>query len=130
MSLIDSIRRDANKITTSNSGFSVPVLFTTNASYNITPVVVTVNAIATVIAITVDDQGTIIRGKNARIIVSESALVGLSYPVRNVANKVRIKDDYISFVTSSGNTYNGVIREVLPDETNGLITLLLGDNLL
>ena len=129
MGINADIISDVQAILTDTDEYAVPVTLTTGAAY--TPMTsVTGAGLAIKHSIVVNPQtGTTVRGKTARVTISEAAWVALNYPVRNSNNVVRLKDDLVSFVDSAGITYNGIVREVYPDETTGCIVCILGDNI-
>ena len=74
-----------------------------------------------------DMDGNVVSSKNAHVCVSEKDLSEAGYPVRNAKQEINLHQHKVSFKDSSGVVKNYVVRENFPDETLGLITLILGD---
>ena len=72
-------------------------------------------------------DGSPVSSKNAHACVSETELTALGYPVRNPNGEIDFRQHKISFIDSSGVKKHYAVRETFPDETLGLITLILGD---
>ena len=77
--------------------------------------------------ISFDSDGLPINGKNAHVTVDEKFLVDNGYPVRNSGGEVSLLKYKVSVPDSSGLVKNYVVKENFPDETLGLIVLILGD---
>jgi len=68
-----------------------------------------------------------VNSKNARATIDEDVLVANGYPVRNANKEIALKSHLVSFKDSSGEVKNYFVRESFPDETIGMICLILGD---
>jgi hypothetical protein len=88
---------------------------------------VTVKGLAVKHHTKISTDGLPVNSKYVRISVSEASLVALEYPVRNGKNEVSMRKHKVAFKDSTGEERNYIIQETIPDETIGLITLLLGD---
>jgi len=71
--------------------------------------------------------GMTVNVKNVHISVSERTLAAKPYTVRNASGEVALKNHLVKFADSSGVIKNYIVDECYPDETLGLITLILGD---
>jgi len=74
-----------------------------------------------------DTDGQPVNAKNVHICIDESFLVSNNYPVRNAKGEISLLKHFVSFVDSSGTAKKYVVRENFPDETLGLIVLILND---
>jgi len=127
MGLMEQARADILQITTDKkAGWAIDISFTTPNGYS-PAVTVTISGIAIKHSIVNNEYGAPIKGKTARVSISEAALVAMEYPVRNGDNKVSLNKHTVSFVDSAGLTYHGIITEIYPDETTGSIVCTLGD---
>lgn len=93
-------------------------------------VTVTVDAIHNKIGRKLDTAtGMIINTKNASIVVAESVLLTADplYPVRDSNEEVDMNGHFIDVADNSGVTKYYIVKETIPDEFLGLITLMLGD---
>lgn len=121
------IAEDIVDITTSSDEFADPITFATPAAID-PPVTVTINGIAIRHSTAVNDMGAGVIGKIARVTICEAALVAAGYPTRNADNKIALVNHKVSYSDANGDTYNAVIREVVPSHKFGLIVCHLGDN--
>lgn len=123
MGLMAQIIEDAAGFISDIDGFAVPILFTTpggTISQNI-------NGVAINHSTTVNDFGAPIRGKTARVTISENLLNATEYPVRNTDNTIALKDHLVSWTDSAGLFYYGIITEILPDRSLGLVRCIVSD---
>lgn len=124
-SLFDIIKRDA-KFIVNKGGYQVDIEMITpngNKTANITGWAVKVSG-------SFDSDGNQVNTKNVHITIDENVLIALGYPVRT--NKKGIEEvdliqHRVSFKDSTGVEKNYKVRENIPDENLGLITLWLGD---
>src|SRR6478736_10218660 len=124
-SLFDIVKRDAKRIINSG-GYQIDIEIKTpdnSMTVNITGWAVKHFA-------SFDSDGNQVNTKTVRATVDEAVLIALGYPVRS--NKKGIPEidmikHKVSFVDSSGNLTNYIVRENFPDENLGLIVLMLGD---
>lgn len=121
-SLFQLAKRDSRKFVT-KGGFEETITIVTPAKDK----TLTLTGFATKHHINFDSDGNQINSKNVHICISESDLVANSYPVRNAKNEIFLLKHLVSFPDSSGVVKNYVVRENYPDETLGLIVLILGD---
>lgn len=121
-SIFQLAKRDAKKFVTSG-GFEETITLVTPTKDK----TLTLTGFATKHHINFDSDGNQINSKNVHICISESDLVANSYPVRNAKNEIFLLKHLVSFPDSSGVIKNYVVRENYPDETLGLIVLILGD---
>lgn len=77
--------------------------------------------------ISFDSDGNQVNTKNARATIDEAVLVANGYPVRNANKEIALKMHLITFKDSSGEDKDYIVRESFPDETLGMICLILGD---
>jgi len=121
-SIFQLAKRDAKHIVT-KGGFEVNLILRTPAQ----DLSIEITGFATKHWNSFDSDGTPINAKNVHVCVSESDLVSKGFPVRNSKGEVSMLKCKISFSDSSGVEKNYVVRETMPDETLGLIVLILGD---
>lgn len=117
MSLHERAKQDIQTITSNSLEFGVPVLFVSPLSESIT-----VNCLPSNHHTGFDSDGTRVNSKMASIAVSEQLLIDEGYTYRNAKNEITFKDHII---TLEGVKF--VAREWFPDETVGLIILILGE---
>jgi hypothetical protein len=117
MGLLDIVKRDIADITGNSDQFGVTIVLTNGTDT------------ATVIGTTsshylkVDPEtGLPMRGKNVHVSVSMSLLTAEDYPFRNNSGEIALIGHR---ATVQGATL--IVREVWPDETCGLIVMILGD---
>lgn len=122
MGILDLIREDVNMITADLDGFGVEMLFEAPS-----PSVAVANVVGlhTKHNMAYSPEGRPVNSRTAHITVAESALVELSYPVRNAKGEVYLKDHQVSVKDSTGTLYTYKITEFMPDETVGTITCQL-----
>ena len=121
MSIIEKAIADVKKITSDSNGFGVTMTITAPDSSS-------VQFVGTYSQhhMSFDTEGLMTSSKNAHCSVSESILTGLGYTVRNANNEVALLGHRINLTDSSGTARTYVVREQYPDETVGLIVLILG----
>lgn len=120
-SILQRARLDAKRYVTSG-GFE--------ETMTLTPVVglpLTFTGYATKHWISLDSNGLPVNGKNAHVCVDESILIANNYPYRNAKGEVMLKRHKVDVQDSTGIVKNYVVDEQYPDETLGLIVLILGD---
>jgi hypothetical protein len=123
-SILQLAKRDSKKFVTSG-GFEETITMVTPTR----DMEISLTGFATKHWINFDSDGNSINSKNVHICIDESLLVSKGYPVRNAKGEVSLTKHLVAFVDSSGLIKNYVVRESFPDETLGLIVLILGDYL-
>lgn len=124
-SLFDIIKRDA-KFIINSGGYQIDIQMTTKDGDK----TVNIKGWAVKVSGSFDSDGNQVNTKNVHITIDEQALMTLGYPVRT--NKKGIEEvdliqHKVNFADSTGVVKNYVVRENIPDENLGLITLWLGD---
>ena len=120
--LFNIVKRDAKQFINSG-GYEVNLQITTpdnNLTINITGWAVKHSG-------SFDTDGNQVNTKNVRATVDESVLIANGISVRNTRDEVSLLKYKVSFIDSTGNLKNYIVRENLPDENLGLIVLILGD---
>jgi len=124
-SLFDIIKRDAKHII-NKGGYHIDIQMITkdgDKTVNITGWAVKVSG-------SFDSDGNQVNTKNVHVTIDEKILMDLGYPVRSFKKKIEEVDlvgHKVSFKDSTGILKNYIVRENIPDENLGLITLWLGD---
>jgi len=125
-SLFDLVKRDA-KFFINKGGYQVDIEMITkdgSKTINITGWAIKVSG-------SFDSDGNQVNTKNVHITIDESILTSLGYPVRTDKkggiSEVDLLHHKVNFKDSSGEVKNYLVRENIPDENLGLITLWLGD---
>lgn len=77
--------------------------------------------------IQIDEEGAPINSLNAHIAVSTETLDAASYTYKNADNRVDMKNRRVIVADSSGTPRNYTVSQWFPDETLGLIVLILQD---
>ncbi len=123
--ILQLAKKDAKKFITSG-GFEENITLETPSS----DLIVNITGFATKHHINFDSDGLPINSKNVHICISETDLVGLSYPVRNAKSEISLKGHFVTFKDSSGLDRNYKVNENYPDETLGLIVCILSDRII
>lgn len=124
-SLFDIIKRDA-KFIVNAGGYQVNIEMITkdgSKTVNITGWAVKVSG-------SFDSDGNQVNTKNVHCTIDEDVLIGLDYPVRTNKKgiaEVDLLQHKVNFKDCTGVLKNYIVRENIPDENLGLITLWLGD---
>mgnify|MGYP003649336692 CR=1 FL=1 len=124
-SLFDIIKRDA-KFIVNSGGYQVDISMTTKDD----SFTVDFTGWAVKVSGSFDSDGNQVNTKNVHCTIDEDVLKSLNYPVRTFKKKIEEVDligHKVSFKDSSGVLRNYIVRENVPDENLGLITLWLGD---
>ena len=74
-----------------------------------------------------DTDGLPVNSKNVHVTIDESVLVVNGYPTRNRKGEISLLKHIVSFPDSSGVNKEYYVKENFPDETLGLIVLILAD---
>lgn len=119
MSLLEQIRADIKDIISNEDEFGVSI---TLVSSTVTKTVV---GLHTKHHLGIDTDGNMVNTKNAHIAISESNLTG--YPVRNAKGEVSMRGHLVLCKDSTGVEKTYKIEQTFPDETVGLIVIILGD---
>lgn len=115
--------RDANRIVM-QGGFQDDILLTNPAN----TLTVTTTGFRTKHWINYDNDGNLtVDTKNAHVCVSEADLTLKGVQVRNNKKEVRLKDYIVQAKDNTGELKKYKVLRNLPDETLGLIVLILGD---
>lgn len=122
MSLIESAKKDIQTILNSVDEFAINIkLIDTNG------IEYALKGLHTKHHIKIDTDGNLINGKNAHLSVSEYDLIELNYPYRNLQGEVTLKNHTIKAKDSTGIEKLYLIDQWFPDETIGMITMILTD---
>lgn len=122
MGLLDSARRLWQNKTSNPDAFGVTLSFTAPGGQTATIV-----GHHTKHHLQVDTGGQAVNGTNIHVTVSEKLLTDLAYPVRNADGEVTLYSHRVSAKDSTGNTRHYVVREQFPNETVGVIVMILGE---
>lgn len=121
-SLLDLAKRDS-KFFVTKGGFQESIELTTKSR----DMSVSLNGWATKHHISFDTDGNQVNSKNVHCTIDENELISLGYPTRNARNEIDFLKHFVSFKDSSDILRNYIVKEQFPDETLGLIVLILGD---
>jgi len=123
MGLIEQATQDWQQFTSDSiNGFGVDI--TLKASpYEI----VTVVGLHTKHHLGIDTDGNMVNSQKASVSISEKLLADASFPVRNAAGEVAMMDVIVSVKDSTGILKNYSVMQQFPDETIGMIVLILED---
>ncbi len=122
--LLQLAKRDA-KFFVNKGGFQETITMVTPSNDK----TISLTGLATKHWINFDTDGMPVNSKNVHVCIDESKLIELSYPTRNAKGEIALLKHKVSFADSSGLIKNYIVRENFPDETLGLIVLILGDYL-
>ncbi len=118
--VLDMAREDLIEIT-SDGGFQTDVTVITQDQVT----TVEVPAIAMKHHMAFDSEGQKMNSKQPHVSISESTLIDAGYPVRDGNNDVSMIGHVVKYVDSSGVEGLYTVNENYPDETLGLIVLIL-----
>ena len=121
-SIFQAMKADAKKIITAG-GFEVDINLSTPSG----DMTLQITGLASKHHLSFDSDGSTMSSKNAHCCVSEEALSAENYPVRNASQEIDLKKHKVSFKDSSGVVKTYMVKDHYPNETLGLITLILGD---
>jgi hypothetical protein len=125
-SLFDIIKRDA-KFIVNSGGYQVDIEMITPDGYK----KANISGWAVKTSGSFDSDGNQVNTKNVHCTIDENALISLGYPVRTNKKggilEVDLMQHKVSFKDSTGELKHYQVRENMPDENLGLITLWLGD---
>ena len=122
--LMQLAKRDSRHIVT-KGGFEVEITLSTRQD----DLTISLTGFATKHWNSFDSDGLPINAKNVHICVSETDLNELNFPCRTSKGEINLLKCKVSFVDSSGISKKYVVEENMPDETLGLIVLILKDYL-
>lgn len=122
MSAIDQMNAAIASISSNPLGFNEAVVFTARTGET-----ATIYCIPNKIGRKLEtNTGMIINTKNPSVVFSE-ANMPTDYPVRNDDGEVAMIGDRVTMADSTGIQKEYIVQQNIPDETIGLITLILGD---
>ena len=123
MSLITQAQKDAQQFLGNVSDFGIAITLT---APDLT--VVVVNGWHTKHHTGFDvESGVIVNSKMGSVAIHELDLVAAAYPFRDANDEVDLLNHLVSVADITGTQKQFVIRENYPDQTLGIITLILGD---
>lgn len=120
---MDLIKADAQEIVTNGNDFGTALELTTADGAT----TVVVNGLATSHHLRIEYDGTPVSGRNVHVSVSEAALVALSFPTRNSANEIKLRNCTVKWTDATGVEATYIIADAHPDNTIGLIVCTLKD---
>lgn len=123
--LFDIIKRDA-KFIVNSGGYQVDIEMITPDGYK----KVNITGWAVKTSGSFDSDGNQVNTKNVHCTIDENALISLGYPVRSNKKGIQEVDllqHRVNYKDSTGELKNYIVRENMPDENLGLITIWLGD---
>lgn len=125
MNFFDLVKRDAKRFVNSG-GYNVSIEMITPDGTK----TANIQGWAVKVAGSFDSDGNQVNTKNVHCTIDEQALILQGYPVRTSKKgieEVDLKYHKVNFADSTGTIKNYIIRENVPDENIGLITIWLGD---
>ena len=120
--LLQLAKRDSKRFLMSG-GFEEDIILKTPNGLN----QVSLTGFATKHWISFDTEGLQVNSKNAHVTIDENHLVLKGFTVRNAKGEISLLKHLVSFIDSSGVLKNYVVKSNYPDETLGLIVLILED---
>lgn len=121
--MLDRAKRDVERFTSDPTQFTRPIVMTPpgGSPFNVI-------GLHTKHHLSVDSSyEKFVNFKNAHLAVNEKQLVDLGYPVRDANGNVQLANHQVDVVDSTGTVCKYVVQQWFPDETVGLITMILGD---
>lgn len=125
MDFFDLVKRDA-KAFVNSGGYNISIEMITPDGTK----TANIQGWAVKVAGSFDSDGNQVNTKNVHCTIDEQALLLQDYPVRTSKKgieEVDLKLHKVNFADSTGTIKNYIIRENVPDENLGLITIWLGD---
>lgn len=124
MSLIDQAKEDWKTITSNTDEFGIAITLEATP-YETADVI----GLHTKHHLSLDTEGNPVNSRNAHISVSEALIIAANpdYPIRNAKGEVYLKNHKVTVKDSTGVAKTYVINEWFPDETIGVIVIILGD---
>ncbi|MCE3278037.1 MAG: hypothetical protein K0S44_228 [Bacteroidetes bacterium] len=124
MSLIERARADIKDITSNTDGFGIEMTLTAPTSQTATIV-----GLHTKHWLSIDTEGNPVSSKNAHVSFSEEVLQteNPNYPIRNSDGEVDLSKHRFDVKDSTGLVKNYIAQSWRPDETMGLIVVILED---
>lgn len=77
--------------------------------------------------LSIDTDGRDVSARNAHVTLVEQDLLDEGYPVRDAKGEVNLMNHLIEYADSTGSVKQYAIKRQYPDETVGIISLILGD---
>ena len=112
------------QITTDAGGFAIPVIYL--VTNGITTTFATCNSVVILHGLYIDKEGTVMVAPTSRIMVSEPALIALSFPTRDTNNKLALKGTAITFTDSiTGLQVTFVIKMAIGNDMTGMVSCTL-----
>lgn len=123
MSLKERAKKDVERYSSNkDTGFADEIVLTAPDN-----TIVTLNGLHTKTYMGVNTDGVTVSSKKAHVSFSEKFLTDASYPVRNTAGDVDLKNHKVDVKDSTGVVKNYVVEEWFPDEEVGFIVCILED---
>jgi len=122
MSLLDKIKRDAQRILSNGDEYAVDITF-----INAELTTATIKGLHAKRHLPVYTDGNPINTRTSYISFAEAVLSEAGYPVRNTKGEVSLVAHRVNVADSTGESKSFVIQETYPDETLGIIIGILGE---
>lgn len=123
MNMMDIVKRDANFITKTDSGFVTPTTFIDLDGVEYGPI----NAIHTKHHLGFDLQtAQEINTLKSHVDVSEQELIDLNYPLRDSNGDIALAGHKVKASDSNGVEWTYVIEQWFPNNKVGVIVMILG----
>ena len=124
MGLIEQAQQDLIDITTDLNGFGLSIILT---APNLQ--VVNIVGIHHKHHLGIDTDGNAVNSKKSHCAISEKSILTANslYPIRNANGEVNLRGHKLSVIDSTQIVKNYIIKEWFPDESLGLIVVILGD---
>lgn len=120
MGLVQQAIIDAKRITSDVNAFGIQIILTAPTSETVTIIGRHVKH-----HLGFDTDGNMVNSKTASVTFSESVLAGLIYPLRNANGDVNLKGHKVQVKDSTGTLCDYKCRQWFPDETIGIIVVIL-----
>jgi hypothetical protein len=104
--------------------FTVQCTFT---SLGVTPQTAVISGLFTEHHNSINTDGLPVNSKNTRLTIVEASLTALGYVTRSAQNRVSLTSHRVVIKDINGVNRSYVVKETLPDNHIGGITLILGD---
>lgn len=124
MGLIDQANKDIQQITSNSKEFGVAIKLLSPSGE-----VANIIGIHPKVHLAVNTEGNVISTRQARVTFSEQVLKNANpnYPIRDTNNVISFEGHIFSVADSTGIVQDYTAQTWIPDETIGLIVVMLGD---
>lgn len=120
MGLIEQIRKDIIQYTNNSTDFAVNLVFVSPENVELET-----TGYHTRHHLSIDTDGNLINSRKAHISIAEKNFIDAGYSIRNAKNDVTFTGHFVKVINSTSVEVKYIVNQAFPNETIGLITLIL-----